>query len=754
MIEIRRVPTRTLAFLLAAVFPALTALAGPSRPAPAKPAARLTLERIFGDPMHPLDGRIPRARWRPKHETIVYSRPLEKTSAKTGSEKKPPVFEIVEMDPADGRLRVLVRPDDVRIPAEKGGTRSLGLRSFTFAPDGNRLLLTDGGDLYLFTLEGRKLEKLATRAGSEELATFSPDGRRLAYVRDHDLYVYDLAAGRETRLTSDGSPKVFNGILDWVYEEELAHRTARAFEWSADGRSIAWLRLDDGPIPPFTIVDYLHTHSRAKTQYYPKAGDPSPVPSLHVVRLDAHDAVASRRVVTFADPIPYVPRFGFLPGDRGLWYQVLNRAEDRLTLMRLDFATGAASPLLVETDPYWIEPVDMLHFFPGGDLLWASRRSGFMHLELHAAGGAVRDLTPGSWDVTALIGVDEKTGTVWFQAARPNPRERRLFTVDIASGPVRELTTGAGTSSGELSPSRKHLLVVTSSVTRPPHVELYAARGKHLRTVFANETKELDAVRLGSVRFLTVPADDGTPLEAELITPPDFDPARRYPVVISVYGGPGAQVVRDAWGRSGELFHLWLAQEGFLVFSLDNRGSIARGREFEGFIKHRLGSSQLPDQLAGVRWLKKQPYVDPHRIGIWGWSYGGYFTTYALTHAPGVFAAGVAVAPVTDWKLYDSIYTERYMGRPADNPKGYEAGSVLAKVADLKDPLLIIHGTGDDNVHFQNTLQFAEKAWRAGKSFDLKLFPNLRHGIRAKGSHLQVFSAIGRFFEEHLRAGR
>ena len=756
MATLSRRSIRVLSFLAAVIGSTTLALGSVSPPvqpdAGGSTAARLTLDRIFGNPMHPLDGRIPRARWRPGHETLVFAEPVQpaETGAKPSKRKAMPSFRIVQIDPVSAKRNVLVRPSDVKTKGAEGKERSLKLRSFSFTPDGESILIPDGGDLYLFSLEDRRLEKLATGPGKEEIPVFAPGGKRLAYVRDNDLYVYDLEAGRETRLTSDGSPKIHNGILDWVYEEELANRTARAFEWSADGSSIAWLRLDDGPIAPFTIVDYLGVHSKAKVQYYPKAGDPSPIPSLHVVRLDDRDRIVQRRVVTFADPIPYVPRFNFLPGDGGLWYQVLDRPQDRLTLMRLDFQTGAASPLVVEKDPYWIEPVDLLHFFPDGRFLWGSRRSGFMHLELHTARKQVRDLTPGDWDVTSLIDVDEKEGTIWFQAARPTPMERRIFTVALRGGAMRSLTPDPGTYFGELSPSKKHLLVVASTAIRPPHVELYASSGKHLRTIFANQTKELDAIKLGKIRFLTVPADDGTPLNAELMTPPNFDPGHRYPVVIYVYGGPHAQVVRNGWGRSTELFHLWLAQHGFIVFALDNRGSFARGREFEGLIKHRLGSSQLPDQLAGVRWLKEQTYVDPHRIGIWGWSYGGYFTTYALTHAPGVFAAGAAVAPVTDWKLYDSIYTERYMGTPEENPDGYAAGSVLEKVADLRDPLLIIHGTGDDNVHFQNTLQFAEKAWRSGKSFDLKLFPNLKHGIRAKGSHLQVFSAIGDFFIRHL----
>jgi len=736
--------------LLSAIMPMIIcASVGVARPAPAKPQqakdikGRLTLERIFTTKQEPLGGRLPRnLRWRPGHEAWVMVEREGKGREATAK--------LVQVDAATGNSTVLVASDKLQVPDGEKATRQLHLSGFQISPDGDHLLLPDKGDLYLYSLANGTLEHLAAGEGAEEMPTFSPDGRRLAYVRDNDLYVLDIAKNQEVRLTSDGSDTVFNGTFDWVYWEELADRGGKAFAWSSDGTRLVWLRLDDSPIPPFDIVDDLGTHSTLRKQYYPKAGDPSPIPSLHVARIDESLEVTGRRTVTFTDPIPYVPRFGFTPDDQAVWYQVIDRPENNLTLMRLDLATGAAAPALTEHDPYWVEPVDMMRFLPGGSLLWASRDSGYMHLQLRSPDGTVKDLTPGDFDVTALVGVDTTAGVAYYQAARPSPLERQLYEVNLRGGAPQRITGAAGSHRGELSPGAKYLLVTSSAIDRPPHLELFSSAGKHLRTIDANEPSELAKLALGSTRFLTVPADDGTPLNAMLLTPPNFDPHHRYPVVIYTYGGPHAQVVRNGWGRSTYLFHQWLAEHGFIVFSLDNRGSFARGREFEGAVDHHLGSSQLPDQLAGVRWLKQQSYVDPDHIGIWGWSYGGYFTCYALTHAPGVFAAGVAVAPVTDWKLYDSTYTERYMGTPAENPEGYKEGSVLEKVPALEDPLLVIHGTGDDNVHFQNTLQLANAAWKAGKRFDLMLFPNLKHGIWAPGSHLQVFSAIGDFFIKHL----
>ncbi len=704
----------------------------------------LTLERIFGDREHPLVGRLERPVWRPGRDAWLVVR--------TEGSGRDAVDRLVEVDAATGGETVLLTSTEI----DTGKTRStpLRLKGFHISPDGGTILLRDGEDLLLVALEDGSVTTLDGAGQGAQAISFSPDGRRLAWVHDNDLWIADRATGRQRWLTSDGSDTVHNGILDWVYWEELAGRSGRAYAWSPDGGTIAWLRLDDTPIEPFPIVNALTTHATVKEQRYPKAGDPAPLPSIHAVRLGPELEPVRRWLVTFSEPIPYVPRLGFTPDGTGLWYQVLDRDQDALHLMRLDLETGAAAELHTESDPYWVEPVEELRFLADGAFLWASRRSGSMHLELHSPDGSIRDLTPGEAEVTSLVGLSADQATVVYQAAAPSPLERQLFAVPVAGGEPVRITGEPGTHRGSLSGSGRYLLVTSSDIGRPPHLELYDTGGQHLRTVQANRNEELEAIRMGAVRFLEVKAADGVRLHAMLLTPADFDPSKKHPVVIYTYGGPHAQVVRNAWGRDTFLFHQWLARHGFVVFALDNRGSAGRGREFEGLCDHRLGSSQLPDQLAGVAWLKRQPWVDGDRIGIWGWSYGGYMTAYALTHAPDAFAAGVAVAPVTDWRLYDSIYTERYMGTPEENPEGYAAGSVLEAVEKLRPGrLLVIHGTGDDNVHVQNTLQLSDRAWRAGTRFELVLFPGLKHGIRAPGSHLQVFRAVGDHFLRLLGGG-
>ncbi|MEE4271847.1 MAG: DPP IV N-terminal domain-containing protein [Thermoanaerobaculales bacterium] len=701
---------------------------------PSRAGTDPVLDELFGSGA---DARpsAPGPEWRPGHSTVVW---IDHTDPNGSS--------LVEFDPVSGQRRALVNAAAwaAAWPEDRGAAPALG--HLVWRPDGKAFLVGGDGDPVIWDFTTGTLEVMETGDGTEEHPSYSPDGKRIAWIRDNDLWLYDLRAGREERLSFDGSDTRFNGVFDWVYTEEFAHRSGKAYRWSDDGREILWLSLDDSEIPVFHVVDHMETHSRVTEQRYPKPGDPMPIPSLHVGSTGLGDRTVSSWPID--DPAVYLPRFGFTPlGD--VWVQRLDREQDTLELKVHPRRTSVASRTrITERDPHWVEPVDGISFLDDGSVLWLSRSSGHMHLVRVASDGERTDLTPGPWEVTGIVGTSPDGRYAWIQSARPNPRERRIFRVDVESGESLELTTSPGTHEASLEPDGVRLLVRSSSAGAPPRWRVLDGDGKAAAEVPVEHP--VPRIDFADHRFVEITAGDGIGLDAVVMTPPDFDPSRRHPVVVYTYGGPHAHVVTDSWPRTSGLFNHALTTRGFVVFAVDNRGSAGRSRAFEGAVDQALGSSQLPDQLAGVEWLRGQRWVDPDRIGIWGWSYGGYMTAFALTHAPGTFAAGAAVAPVTDWSLYDSIYTERYMGTPESNPAGYAAASVLDAVAELVDPLLVIHGTGDDNVHLQHTLQLADRAWRAGARFDLVLFPNLGHSIDAVGSQLLVFTAIADFFERHL----
>lgn len=670
------------------------------------------------------------------------------------------IWELWVEETATGKKRMVVATSGLALPedplteksaeplSEKRAPRTALLEGYAWSPDGRRVLVTGGDDLWMYDVGGSRLERLTRGPEKEELPSFSPDGRRVAFARGNDLYAIELEGGRETRLTRDGSDLVYNGKLDWVYEEELANRDARGYEWSLDGRSIAYLKLDDAPITPAPLVDYLAVPPKVDWQRYPKSGGKNPVASFHVVGIDGAERAAARP----GDDSYVVPGFSWTPDSSSVCYRVLNRAQTRQEVRLLTPGASAGSrTLFVEADRYWLNVVDPPRFLRDGRYLWKSERTGFAHLSVgRTSGGDPQPITRGEWIVDKIAGVDEAGGYVYFTATEENVRRRPIYRVALdGTGFAKITSTPRGQHSAELSPDGKFLLDTYSSVSEPPVLSLLDSRGKVLRAVDRPQSR-LEEVELASVEETSAVADDGARLEAALMKPAGFDPSKKYPVIVFVYGGPHSQVVRDAWGAATLLDHL-LASRGFLVWSLDNRGAFGRGHAWETPLFHDMGRRELADQLAGVRHLKTLPYVDGSRIGIWGWSYGGYLTLFSLTRAPDVWKCGIAGAPVTHWKFYDTIYTERYMGTPKENSGGYESSAPLSRAKDLEAPLLLIHGGADDNVHLQNTVAFVDELVRGGKPYELQVQPRQKHGFRGAESLNFRNRAIVRFFEENLR---
>ncbi len=724
---------------------ALLAVPAHSQPQASTGRKPLTLERIYGEPS--LSGTLTTGLdWSPDGKLLSYTE-----STGRGAEAK---REIRVLDLATGERRVLVSADKMPAPAvpPTGATRQqtgLGRAApsrYLWAPDSNALLLVSPTELYWFDLKTQTARALVTGKETLRDPKISPDGRWVSFVRDYNLWVVEVAGGRQRQLTRDGREELIEGQLDWVYPEELEIRTA--YWWAPDSSRLAFLEMDERPVTRYPLVNFLSYTAGVNFMRYPKAGDPNPIVRVGVV------PVAGGKIAwmnTGAATDMYIPRVAWLPDSRRLAIQRLNRAQTRLELAFADALSGQAKPVLTEEDKYWIN----LHGDPkflddGRRFLWTSERDGFPHLYLYdVVGTMVKQLTRGAWEAD-LLGVDEKQGVVYFVSTEKSPIERHLYRVPLAGGEPARLTRQGGNHSINLSPNAAWYVDTYSNALTPPRQDVYRADGTRAAILNENKVTELAEYALSPVEFLTVRGATGERLHAFMIKPPDFAPSRRYPVLVYIYGGPHSQIVRDTWGDRRSLWHQMMAQKGYIIFGLDNRGMAARGHAFESPIYHHMGREELADQLAGVEYLKSLPYVDGSRIGIYGGSYGGYMTLNALFRAPDVFKAGVALAPVTDWRQYDTIYTERYMGLPQDNAEGYKESSPVTHAGNLRGKLLLAHGTGDDNVHFANTVELSEEFVKAGRYADLLIYPARGHGISDPPAALHLYRRITQFFLDNL----
>ncbi len=686
---------------------------------------------------------ISAVRWRPDGEAVTY--------VKSGGSGSPAAKQLWIFDVGTKAARLLL--------TASGENQQLGLESYEWAPQGNSLLLTGDHDLWLVNPSNGDRRRLTHDSAEEEFPTFSPGGDRIAFVKQNSIYTLDLSNGAEKQLTADGSENVLNGKLDWVYEEELAYRApGRAFAWSPDGSKIAYLRLDDSPVPQYPLTDYLKVHAALTLERFPQAGDTNPLPSFHVVALDGGQQWTWNPGRDDSHVEYIAPLFNWTPDSKAISFLTLNRHQTELTVHLWQAGSSADPPLLVERDRYWINSLAPPLFISGGKrFLWLSERDGWLHLYLYMGNGHLtKQLTSGQWEISLpsfgkvpSLSVDEKTGWVYFEGNRSDPREQQIYRVRLEGGELDAVTRDPGSHSLNLSPGGRYLVDAFSTYEQPPEERLLAADGTFLATLDKPRNR-LDEFDHAKPEWLTIKARDGATLYSRLTKPPDFDPRKKYPVIVYVYGGPHAQMVKNEWTHSSLLDDLF-AQEGFLVWTLDNRGSFGRGHAFESVIFKHMGRKELEDQLDGVKYLKSLPYVDGDRLGIRGWSYGGYMTLYALTHAPGVFRCGAAGGSVTDWKFYDSIYTERYMRTPQENPEGYQDSSPLVAAAKLQGSVLLIHGADDDNVHMQNTMNFVNALVAAGHSFELYIQPGQKHGFQGDTVNTYLDQRLLDFFRKNLQ---
>ena len=633
------------------------------------------------------------------------------------------------------------------------------VESVSWSSDGRRMLLfTDAqqvwrdatrGTYLVYEPETGRTFPVSSKVGSQMFAKFSPQGDRVAFVRDNDLYVTDLATGVERRLTSDGSDVIINGTTDWVYEEELGLRDA--WRWSPDGRRIVFWRFDQSQVQTFFLVDNTELYSRPIPLRYPKAGTPNSRVRIGVVDLQT---AGTTWIDTGDDPEAYLARMDFAVSPTEVTIQRLNRAQNRIDLLLADVTTGKVRTLLSETAPSWIEIHDDLTWIRGGrQFLWTSERDGFRHIYLYdRSGELVRQVTSGSWEVAAIEGLDEDEEWVYFTAINPTPAERQLFRARLEDGRLQRISTEPGTHSINMAPDAATYLDVYSRNGLPPVSRLHESDGELIRVLEDNARVADNLAVAGAVApsFFSFITSDGVRLNGWMIRPPGFDPSASYPVLLYAYGGPGSQSVTDNWQGTRYLWHQALAAQGYIVASVDNRGTGGRGRDFKNLVYRNLGHWEANDQVEAARYLAGLGYVDASRIGIWGWSYGGYLSALTLMKGGGLFRAGIAVAPVTDWHLYDTVYTERYMRTPQDNPEGYRESAPLMHAAGLQSDFLLVHGTGDDNVHFQNSVMLADRLQAENKQFEFMLYPNRTHSISGGNTQLHLYTLLTRWVKEHL----
>jgi dipeptidyl-peptidase-4 len=621
---------------------------------------------------------------------------------------------------------------------------------------GDALLLNAKSDLFYYRLGNEQAVRL-TRDPLEEVGeTLSPDGSMVAYISDYNLFVAPTAGGPPRALTTDGDENHLYGRLDWVYQEELYGRgNFGGFWWSPDSRWIAFLILDESGVPAYTIPDHRTTRPEVEVWRYPKAGDPNPIAKLAIVDVagGAHRLVDLRRYET-AEHL--IVRVGWTPDSSDVILQVQDRVQTWLDVVAAEPQTGASRVLFRDRTGVWVEPTDAPHWVEpaggaeGARFLWLSERDGWRHLYLYGLDGKLEErLTKGDWEVDVCHGYDAASGFVYFSGDKADVKGRQLFRVKLDGSGLEQITKEPGTHNVSLSADFAYFRDEFSSHAVPPRLTLHTIDGALVRKLAEVDPALATDAGLITPEFTKVKTRDGFEMEAMLVKPPGFDPSREYPVVNYTYSGPHAPKVLDRWHDFNGLFHQSLAQKGFLIWVCDNRSASGKGLESVKPVYQNLGPLELRDLEDGLDWLLAQGYADPHRVALWGWSYGGFMTSFALTHSD-KWKLGIVGAPVTDWRLYDTIYTERYMGTPQDNPEGYARTSVVEAAAKLHGKALIVHGVIDENVHLQNTLQLAHALQEAGHPFELMLYPGNRHHIRDPKQRRHLYNLMSEFIRTKL----
>jgi len=634
-----------------------------------------------------------------------------------------------------------------------------GIDSYTFSPDEKKVLIATGSeqifrhsflaDFYIYDISLKTLVKLSGDKVQEP--TFSADGTKVAFGKGNNLYVYDVASKATKQITTDGKKNaVINGITDWVYEEEFAF--VRAYDWNKSGDKIAYIRFDETAVPEFTMEVYGdNLYPDTQTFKYPKAGEKNSIVSLHIYDVKT-GTTKEIKLGNYSDF--YIPRIKWTNDAQTLSAQVINRHQNDLDLIFVDANSGVPTVVLKEQDKAYVDITDNLTFLNDNSFIWTSEKDGYNHIYHYSkTGKLLGQITKGNWEVTAYYGFDDKTGNIFYQSVENGSINRDVYRINLNGKNKVRLTNQTGTNNAIFSPDFDYFINTFSSATQPTIFTLNSAKdGKQIKEIVNNEElkSKLVGYSLPVKEFTTITTEKGHQLNAWFIKPKNFDPNKKYPVLMYQYSGPGSQQVANDWSDTNDYWYYMLAQEGYIVACVDGRGTGYKGAAFKKVTYKELGKYEVEDQIDAAKVIAKYAYIDPARIGIWGWSYGGFMSSNCILKGADVFKMAIAVAPVTNWRFYDSVYTERYMQTPQENASGYDENSPINHVSKLKGSYLLIHGSADDNVHVQNTMRMVEALVQANKQFDWAIYPDKNHGIYGGATRLQLYTKMTNFIKEKL----
>ncbi|WP_378185774.1 S9 family peptidase [Aquimarina sp. W85] len=633
-----------------------------------------------------------------------------------------------------------------------------GFQDYSFNSDESLiLLLTDSekiyrhskrGIYYLYDVASKKILKISDKKIQEP--TLSPDGHKIAYVLDNNIYVINLQTGQEIQLTDDGKKnEVINGITDWVYEEEFAY--VRAFDWNTDSNKLAFVRFDETEVPEFSMDVYGSNLYQQQTVFkYPKAGEKNSTVSLHLADLESM-SVDKINLGDYKDF--YIPRLSWTAKPNILSVQVLNRHQNNLDLVFVDAATKKSTVVLNEKDAAYIDITDDLTFLKDNSFIWTSEKDGYNHIyHYDASGKLINQITKGNWDVTSYYGYNDKTKKIYYQSVEEGSINRDIYAIALTGKDKLRLSKKEGSNTADFSADFTYYINYFSNTTTPSLITLNKSQNGEVVREIKNNKNLLDKLIQYDLRpkeFSTIEIN-GEQLNAWMIKPKNFDSSKKYPLLMYQYSGPGSQSVKNSWYTANDYWYMMLAQQGYIVACVDGRGTGFKGAKFKKVTQNDLGNLEVQDQIAAAKYFGNLPYVDANRIGIWGWSYGGFMSSNCLFKGGDTFKMAIAVAPVTSWRFYDTIYTERYLTTPQENASGYDKNSPINYVNGLKGNYLLVHGTADDNVHVQNTMRLIEALVQANKQFDWAIYPDKNHGIYGGNTRLHLYTKMTNFIKSNL----